>query len=583
MKLTKEQQVAVDHPSSIVLTACPGSGKTRTLVAKLVKEIETLIGSPRAVACITYTNTAVQEIEKRTALQLGYDLETNYAVCTIHSFCLNYILRPFSWRLKEFKRVPTVITPDKDEFEIFVRYAYEKINYLNPSRKDFEQFENINLDKAGKLAGSVLNNEVAIRAVPHFWKKCGDEGYIDFCNIIYKSYCLLRDYEDIRRSIASKFAWILVDEFQDTTDLQTEILKLIFSEGKTKIFAVGDPAQSIFGFAGAKPELIAPFARDIGGRTDLSLSANFRSSQKIVANAEKLFPRNPAMQAAGEDKHYPQNPFLVQTRDTFDAIYNQFIPTISKLNIQLSEASVIAPSWNQIFPLARRLRDAGIPVVGPGARPYKRSRTFAVLAENLSGYLTDPHSDQMRLIEKVVFNSIMDVSGVARFDVYSYSGRVVIAKLLRRSRELLDGRSGIQWLDAMSIESGKILVKCEFLSSSLEKMFYVSVQEMKADMLRNNVDPNKLSIDDLSLFSNSKKSLRLSTIHFSKGREYDAVAMIGLRDGIIPYYQSTDLEADKRLFYVGVTRARKYLMYVNEFHSKAGPSRFLGASGLGLF
>lgn len=582
MKLTNEQAKAVKHEHNLLLTACPGSGKTRTLVAKLVKEIDGLLGTPRAVACITYTNTAVQEIERRAAIQLSIDTDVNFSVCTIHSFCLNNILRPFAWKLDSLKKMPAVITPDKDEFEEVIRYAAAKINYFNVTRTDIELFEGINLDINGRITGAVTNNEMVMKAAPHFWQRCNELGYIDFCNIIYQSYCLLRDHKKIRRSIASRFAWILVDEFQDTTELQTEILKLIYSEGKTNFFAVGDPAQSIFGFTGAKPELLQPFATHIGARTDLSLSENFRSSQLIVSHAERLFPRSPAMRAEGANKDCAIQPAYVHVTDPYDAISQHFLPALRQHGIEIGEATIIAPNWNMLFPLARRLRASGIPVVGPGARPYRRSRTFAILAEQLCGAIVETHSDQMRQLERVLFNTVLEATGASRMDIYSYWGRVTITKLLRRAKELAQTTNGVGWLDSMALEAGKILTEADFLTQSQSGLLYASVQEMKADMQRQNIDPSTLTISDLGLFANSRKSLRLSTIHFSKGREYDAVAMIGLKEGTLPHFRSTDHNADKRLFYVGVTRARKYLLYVSEVDRRNGPSRFLGADGVGV-
>ncbi len=582
MKLTNEQIKAVKQNTNLLLTACPGSGKTRTLVAKLVKEIDDLIGTPRAAACITYTNTAVQEIERRTTIELGIENDVNFSVCTIHSFCLNNILRPFAWKLGNFKKIPVVITPDKEEFEEIIKYAASKINYFNVTRAEIELFESINLDIQGQIIGAATTNEIVMKAAPFFWKRCGDLGFIDFCNIIYQSYCLLRDHKEIRRSVASRFAWILVDEFQDTTELQTEILKLIYSEGKTHFFAVGDPAQSIFGFAGAKPELLQPFATHIRARTDLSLSKNFRSSQFIVDHAERLFPRSPSMQAAGPYKDCSIQPEYVHVNNPYDAISNYFLPALKRHGIEYGEATIIAPNWNMLFPLARKLRSTGIPVIGPGARPYRRSRTFATLAEQLCAAIYEIHSDQMRQLERVLFNTILEATGSSRMDIYSYGGRVTITKLLRRAKDLARTMNGVDWLDSMAKEAGKILTEAEFLTKAESGLLYVSVQEMKADMKRQNIDPSTLTILDLGLFANSKKSLRLSTIHYSKGREYDAVAMIGLREGLIPHFKSTDHNVDKRLFYVGVTRARKYLLYVSEVDRRNGPSRFLGTEGVGV-
>lgn len=103
MRLTDEQSLAVNEDGNLLLTACPGSGKTRTLIAKAVREIERLRGSPRRVCCITYTNSAAQEIEQRASLEMQEGDELHLSVSTIHAFCLQEVLRPYGWLLPDYR------------------------------------------------------------------------------------------------------------------------------------------------------------------------------------------------------------------------------------------------------------------------------------------------------------------------------------------------------------------------------------------------------------------------------------------------------------------------------------------------
>lgn len=578
MSLTNEQLEAIAWDNNLLLTACPGSGKTRTLVAKMVLEIEKVRNSPRAVACITYTNTAVQEIEQRASLHLRDGDSLHYTVATIHSFCLNEIFRPFSWKLPNFNGVSRVLTRDQPEFEQIVRYATECINCFNLSAQDFNDFESLNLDASGSIIGPALNNEVALKAAPFFWDRCEQLGFIDFCSIIYKSYCLLRDFPEIAASLSARYVWFLIDEFQDTTELQIEILKLIHAQGRSKIFAVGDPAQSIYGFTGARPELLEPFAQKINARYDLSLSGNFRSNPQIIAHAERIFPRTPPMTAMGALRSCAEEPSYLYVNSSFEAITDYFLPRLASLGIGYGEASILSRTWPPLVPLARRLRDYGVPVVGPGARPYRRSRLFATLAEQLCGAIVDPQPETTRQLEKALYQTILDATGHSRSDVFSFAGRVVIIKLLRKASELASCGGAADWLDAMSCATGEILMAGEFVDQTQSGLFYASVQEMKADMIRQRVDIANLSLEDLGLFASPKRSLRLSTMHFAKGREYKAVALIDLRERTIPFYLAEDIESEKRLFYVGVTRAEQILFYVSGPDRWGNPpSRFLGA------
>ena len=135
----------------------------------------------------------------------------------------------------------------------------------------------------------------------------------------------------------------------------------------------------------------------------------------------------------------------------------------------------------------------------------------------------------------------------------------------------------------MAEATGAILLGAELIDGMPAGLFYASVQEMKADMRRQNVDMANLSIEDLGLFASPTRALRLSTLHYAKGREYDAVAIIGLRQGAFPHYRADDVDAEKRLFYVGVTRARKLLLYIAERDGHGNPpSAFLGPNGVNV-
>lgn len=585
--LTPQQAAAVEHGGNMMLTACPGSGKTRTLIAKLVKEIEGVRGSPKQICCITYTNTAVQEIEQRTREQMQPDDERHFVVSTIHAFCLNDVVRPFGWLRPDLAAGRRILIRENPDFDLICGVAAERVNLLQLAPIDLDAFENLALDSNGQIVGQAAENEAVARAAPYFWAECQARGYITFSSIIYGAYQLLRDYPDLAAGLCARYPWFLIDEFQDTTELQIEILRLLNRTGRSRFFAVGDLAQSIFGFTGARPELVEPFAIAIGARTDLSLFGNFRSSQRVVNHAERLFARVPAMVALGPDHGYPVEPFLVRGVSTFAAITEHFLPALEAQGIPLGSATILAKDWGSLIALSRRLRDFQVPVVGPGARPYRRSRLFAALAEQLCGAVTDPNPQTTHQLERALFHALQELTGNARLDVFSYDGRRVIIRLLREAERLAALQEGaVAWLDTMSASTGRILQDADYVGAQQAGLFFASVQEMKADMARQNIDTANLSIDDLGLFASPTRALRLSTIHYAKGREYDAVALIGLRRGSFPHFraQSADaIEAEKRQFYVGVTRARKLLMYVAEQDNwNNPPSMFLGPAGVNV-
>lgn len=584
IQLTEDQRSAVGEPGNLLLTACPGSGKTRTLIAKLVSQIEAVRGSPRSICCITYTNSAVNEIEQRAREQLQPDDEQHFTVCTIHSFCLGEIVRPYGWMLPSLSGRRKILTRDSADFEGICAHAAAQVNLLRLSAQDYEAFESLSVNAAGQIVGLATANEAVRRAARYYWARCAELGYLDFGNIIYGSYCLLRDFPQIGASLSAKYAWFLVDEFQDTTELQIELLKLLYAARRSRFFAVGDLDQSIYGFTGARPELVAPFGVHIQARQDIALSQNFRSSQRIVDQAECLLPRLPPMVAAGSNRDSPLEPTVISGITAFQAITEEFLLRLQAAAIPVGEATILAKDWASLIALSRQLRDFGVPVVGPGARPYKRARLFAPLAEQFCGAIIEPNSESNRLLSRALFHAIQDVTEQANPDVFTHEGRVALVRLMREARRLADiAAGGVAWLDAMSAATGRILHEAGFIDAEQANRFFTSVQEMKADMHRQNVDMANLTIDDLGLFASPSRALRLSTIHYAKGREYEAVAIIGMRRGTFPHYRAEDISAEKRLFYVGITRARRLLMYIADRDSYGNPpSPFLGPDGVNI-
>jgi DNA helicase-2/ATP-dependent DNA helicase PcrA len=579
--LTAEQKAAVRCNEDLMLTACPGSGKTRVIISKLSRAIDDVRDTPRAVACITYTNAAVQEIEARLRHHIQPGDDSYYDICTIHSFCLNHIFRPFCYLINGYKDGFKVLTPDSAEFERHVSAICAQHGRYNLTFKDFEDFTQLRVSLEGKpVGGGIERGALTPAAASGYWKRIREAGFIDFANIIYYSLLLLQRRPEILSYISAKFAWLLVDEFQDTTDLQVEILSLIAESGRTRFLLVGDSCQSIFRFAGARPDLADKFAEQISARTDMQLSGNFRSSTRIVAHANLLYPRTPPMKAVGPAQVFTEVPIWRHGRSAFEVVTDSFLPALEGLGIPVGKAAILAPTWFSLFPLGRRLRDYGVSIVGPGARPYRRNRQFAPLAEQVCGYLMEPRPDAIAGIERTLFNTLLDITGRTYFDIFSYRGRVIVFQLLDHARQLNDVHMGaVAWHEAAAGAFAQVLVDVEYLSRDEQDLFSMSVEEIKADMRNNKVDLANLVIADLGIYASPDAALKLLTLHHAKGREYDAVAMIDLHEGRIPFYQAQtaeDIEEAKRLFYVGVTRAKRLLLYVTDDAGlRNGPSRFL--------
>lgn len=587
MKLTEEQQAAVNCQQSVFLTACPGSGKTRTIAAKLGHCLEEVEGTPRAVACITYTNAAVHEIETRVRRSLSLREMWALDISTIHAFCLNNIFRPYAHKFDFFGKGFKVIGQDSEEFEELVeltRTAHDK----KPAARDVDEFSQLRRDINGIVLGiPVTTASVTVAEAQYFWEQMYERGLIDFSSILFLSYQLCLRFPEICNYLSSRFAWILVDEFQDTTDLQTAIFSEIYRRGNTRFFLVGDLCQSIFSFAGASPALAEAFAMEIGARRDFSLSANFRSSQFIVDDAERIFQRTPPMVAKGQDKNLNIVTEYHHAADPTAAITDHFLMRLQQLEISLGDSVVLASSWFKLIPIAKALRSQGLPVLGPGARPYRRQRLFAVLAERICGYLCEPDFEALVGVERALYETLLEATNRAPVELFSYEGRRLVLQILADAQNVVENsRLGSEFLYALAARVSERLIAAEHLRVQEADMLRASVVEMEADMRRNKVDPDSLTADELGILARPKRAIKLLTFHAAKGREFAAVAMVDLNEGSIPFYQAQtneEFEEARRLFYVGLTRAQKYLMYAPDSrHYRNMPTRFLRQGYLGL-
>lgn len=579
--LNEEQKAAVACDSHLSLTSCPGSGKTRTIVAKLLRCLEEVRGTPRRIGCITYTNAAVSEIEHRLRLLGARADEALYEICTIHSFCLNHVLRTQHHHLPEFAGGFEIATVDDPRWQSLVRMLVEN-HGIDARRAD--RFEAL-----GRSPDGTVNcpEEIPIAAANEFLSYMDSNSLVTFSDMVYHSVRLISLLPEISRGLASRFAWLLIDEFQDTTEAQVTLFKAIANYGRTRFFLVGDPNQAIMSFAGGRPGLMDEFAEYLDAEREVGLRGNYRCSERIVHHAEKLCPINPPMKALGEWADFESEPELIHVESITQALFEHFIPAVESLNIPLGEAAVLAPWWVTLLNTAKELRLRGIPMIGPGARPYRGSRDLSKLAEYACAYLEEPAPELTGGAQRALFLMLLNITGVADWRVYSYEGRKTLFRLLESAKRARSQNEGaVDWLRAVALAFSERLVVDEFLPHDKVHVLLDSAEGMVSDMIRNKVDVTNLLTNDLGLYAQPQRCLHMLTLHSSKGREFDAVAIVDLHEGRVPDFRAKtqeEFEEARRLLYVGVTRSRKLLMYFTDSSNhRNSPSPLLGRDGLGL-
>lgn len=275
--LNKKQEGAIFEDGSVFLTACPGSGKTRTLTYKIAYELSKLESEKNYVIAITYTNRAADEIHERIE-GLGID-SSQLWIGTIHSFCLEWILKPYAIYHENLKHSFRVI--DSHEREVLLESLCEHYKYITHWNCDYYFTE------TGYILGcqDEWKHENLHEILKEYFRVLIERRELDFELILFYSFQLINEQPAISSILSNIFKYILVDEYQDTKNIQYSILGKILKTGqsKTNAFIVGDPNQAIYESLGGYPMPLADFEKLSGKKMKpMELSENYRSSKKIV-------------------------------------------------------------------------------------------------------------------------------------------------------------------------------------------------------------------------------------------------------------------------------------------------------------
>ncbi len=584
MRLTSEQRDAVAQPGHVCLVSCPGSGKTRVIIAKLLRCIESVKDNTRRIACITHTNAAADEIDSRLRENSFSNDELYYEISTIHGFALQNILRPFHHLLQEFRNGFTILTSDMEVYSERVSALMEGFHLGGFA---FEEFERVQRAPGG---GPSQVGTLSADLQKEWFTWLDENAYVTLNEMVYHSCRLVSTYPHIASALASRFAWILVDEFQDSSPGQILILKEIHNYNRTTFFCVGDPNQSIYRFAGASPELLMEFADHIGANKDHHLTGNFRSSANICAHAERLCPSTPPMFAVGDYAGCEILPVHRTVADPTQGILDYFLPAVKELRVPFGKVAILASWWVSLFKLARELRKHNIPVIGPGSRPYKRSHPIAQLVESVGAYLESPEAEIALAVQRALFILLANLTDQRPFG-FDFRGRIAVCRLLSEARiARATSPKAIDWIIDASKRFSKVLLEAEMLSQEGSVLIRESAREMSED-IQGREGGDALMIEDLGIFARPGDCIQLLTVHKAKGREFEAVAVIDAHDGRFPHFaiakipdeveRQAQYDESRRVVYVATTRAMRLLMFFSDrTHHRNLPTPFLAEMGL---
>lgn len=562
--LNEEQEDAIKNEGSVLLVACPGSGKTRTLTYKIAYELDRLKSEKQFVVAITYTNNAADEIKERVEL-LGVNTDQLW-IGTIHAFCLEWILKPYHQYLDELKygfRVINSFDSEKILTELCEPYNKPKITYWDCGI-------NAGIDGYNLTCLDASKRESLKEIYSGYFKELKINNQIDFEQILFYSYKLLKQKPIISHVLCKLFPFILIDEYQDTKQIQYHIIAKILNAncGGSKTFIVGDPNQSIYQSLGGFPMSKKDLEKLLGFELlELGLTKNYRSSSKIITYFEYYKTYTNSIDASGYNKNYPSiitYNKTVTVSNLIEEVARLILFNVEEMGISPNEICIVAPQWIHLASITRQLmvRLPEYSFDGPGMAPFSRDiDNFWFKVSRIA--LTEPspymYIRRLRWSKEVLKE--LDSIGV---DVSEMSDK----RFLKICNSILiDETDGLKYLKSFfaKICNHLSIIMDDYDMLNEHHTAFFESSKSRIERLKKLGSPFIGEIESFRKVFKQKDGITVSTIHGVKGEEYDTMIGFALLDGYVPHFSDIKgSENAKRLLYVLASRARKNLHIISE-------------------
>ena len=600
----REQEEAITHKGGpLMVLAGPGSGKTLVITYRVKWLIENAGVHPSNILVITFTRAAAEEMKKRFFMFDGME-NAPVTFGTFHS--VFFMILRYAYRYT----AANIIREDVKR-----RYIKEMTENMELEIEDENEFLSGIINKISYVKGEMMSlsyyhsnncsDELFAQIYEGYEKRLREENLIDFDDMLVFCYELLKEREDIRTLWQNKFQHILIDEFQDINKVQYEIIRMLAGKGD-HLFIVGDDDQSIYRFRGARPEIMLGFEEDYPEAKKVILNTNYRCSEEIVESAEHLishntkrFPKN--MQAARGSK------VPITFRNLKDAGEEctdilKGIRFYYKKGIPLEDMAVIFRTNTQPRLLVGRLMEYNIPFQMRDVIPNIFDHW---IARNILTYIKLAMGNRDRKLFLQVMNRPK-----------RYISRSMITEPQVDLKKLKQQTFGKKWLyekidklemDLYLLRKMEPYAAIQYIRNGIGYEDYMNeyaqFRRMNPDDLEEVLNQIQESAKEYHSFEEwfayiesygeelrkqmeagrqQKSGVTLTTMHSSKGLEYEVVFVMDINEGVTPHKKAVkeaDLEEERRLFYVAVTRAKTYLFLysVKELYQKdAQISRYIG-------
>lgn len=626
MKLNQQQKEAVIHlDGPCLVTSCPGSGKTRVLVERVIFLLKAGIPSNN-ILCITFTNKAANEMRERVCKRLQVD-KPGLFMGTFHALCAK-LLRKIGDR-RGYKSNFNILD-DRDQYDLIMQIArqmgleidrskgYLILNAVNNYRDQLEDFS---------VVSERLVDSDDLRVAEVYLERCRQNNLIDFSGLIYETIKIIEENDDILEKVQTVFKYIMVDETQDTNNSQYHLVNLFGGKWRN-IMLIGDTDQSIYGWRNARCENLNEFLVRYPECRHITLSKNYRSTPQIISHAKKLIKHNDShMDVTFETDNPDGEPVRCydmsdQNREAY-FVANRINRLVEEAGWDPGDVAVLYRMNKMSEPFERAFTTTNIPYEVVGSwNFYDRKEVKDCLAllkflvnkkdgiafHRVCSFVKGLGDVTVGKIENLALQKDIDLVQ-AGHEIKEETNSSSIKKALGHICNIYDDRHDQEKpSDCMTT-----LVKEFNVEGSLGKKYGAQESEERLDNVRQIIETSSMYdgrengcetyLQQISLVTSSDKEtdagkVSLMTLHTAKGLEFPIVFMVGVEYNILPHGRclsedfDSGLEEERRLCYVGMTRA-KNILYMTwcKFRKKFGrngamfdirsnPSRFLKEAGL---
>lgn len=570
LEKNKEQAAAARMKTNTVVLAGPGSGKTKTLTTAMARTLIEDIEDPRGVACITYNNECAYELEDRLNT-LGIERGDRVFIGTVHSFALSQIILPYGRCVLPDWINGVTVASDQDRAEA-IEIAHKATIGGNDDPKKRWEFAS---DKRKRVVDRESpdwrgrNPELA-DFVEAYEAELRSHKKIDFDDMPLIAYDMVARYPWTRESIHAKYPVLFVDEYQDLGHaLHLLVLKLCFESG-IRLFAVGDADQSIYGFTGAEPSLLDNLSKrsDV---TTIKLKFNYRCGTRIISAS---------MAALGEERDYTGPDGAHQGVISFHPVkggraaqgafvLDTLIPRLQAEGFSLNDIGVLYRWAKHGKDFVEIAEAKGIPFVRADNQALiKRNSPVARFVERCAQWVIGGWKFASPKFAHLLRDATSLVLGMSATDAERKQIELELIGFLKPVEPTL---SVNDWLKAF---------RTEVIGPWSQRARTIGEHWSDLDEMIERTEPGQkgtgLSIGVFCGDTSGAGALNLSTFHSAKGREFRAVILLEMDDDVIPNSYSRNnprkLKADRREFYVAVTRAKEELHII---YTDGHPSMFL--------